>query len=155
MTRAIGFFILWVVLAGNEPADFAAGAVAVLAATWASLGLLPPGERRVRPAAFARYALHFVGQSIVAGADVAKRALDPALPLHRGFVLYPTVLPAGPARSLFASLMSLLPGTVPTRSQRGGALLIHCLDVEQPVAAQLTAEEALFAQAIGERRGDG
>ena len=32
---------------------------------------------------------------------------------------------------------------------------IHCLDIEQPVTAQLAAEEVLFATVIGKSRGDG
>jgi multicomponent Na+:H+ antiporter subunit E len=51
--------------------------------------------------------------------------------------------------------MSLLPGTVPTGADAAGRLLIHCLDVNQPVAAQLAAEEEHFARAIGSARGDG
>ena len=51
--------------------------------------------------------------------------------------------------------MSLLPGTVPTGRDRGDRLLIHCLDIEQPITAQLTAEEARFVQVIGRRPGDG
>jgi multicomponent Na+:H+ antiporter subunit E len=49
--------------------------------------------------------------------------------------------------------MSLLPGTVPTGSAEGG-LLIHCLDVGQPVAAQLAEEEALFARVVEDLQGD-
>jgi multicomponent Na+:H+ antiporter subunit E len=52
-------------------------------------------------------------------------------------------------------LMSLLPGTVPSGSDERGRVLIHCLDVEQPVAAQLAAEEALFVRAIGEASSHG
>jgi len=153
--RAAGFFILWMVLTGGNPADLVAGAVAAMAATWASLRLLPPGTSSVRPAALARLALRFLHQSVVAGVDVARRALDPRLPLHPGFVVYPVGLPRGPARNMFTTLMSLLPGTVPTGSDEKGGLLIHCLDVEQPVAAQLAAEEGLFARVIGEGRSGG
>jgi multicomponent Na+:H+ antiporter subunit E len=91
----------------------------------------------------------------VAGADVARRALDPRLPVYPGFVLYPVGLPRGVARNTFTSLMSLLPGTVPTRLDNTGALLIHCLDMTQPVAAQLADEEALFARVIGKARANG
>jgi len=56
---------------------------------------------------------------------------------------------------LFATLMSLLPGTVPTGSDERGGILIHCLDVEQPVVAQLAVEEALFVRAIGQVSSDG
>jgi multicomponent Na+:H+ antiporter subunit E len=99
--------------------------------------------------------LHFLRQSVVAGADVAWRALDPQLPLRPGFVLYPVALSPGPERNMFTTLMSLLPGTVPTGSDEKGGLLIHCLDVEQPVVAQLAVEEALFVRAVGGNRRDG
>jgi multicomponent Na+:H+ antiporter subunit E len=155
VVRAVGFFTLWMVLAGGGPADLIAGTVAALAATWASLRLMPPGTSRVRPAALGWLALRFLGQSVVAGADVARRALDPRLPLRPGLLAYPVGLPRGAARSSFTTLMSLLPGTVPTGQRGDEALLIHCLDVEQPVAAQLAAEETLFAQVTGEARSDG
>jgi multicomponent Na+:H+ antiporter subunit E len=147
--RAVGFFVLWMMLTGGNPSDLVAGAVATLAATWASLRLLPSGTGRVRPAVLAGLALRFLRQSVVAGADVARRAFDPQLPLRPGFVVYTVGLPPGPATNMFITLMSLLPGTVPTGTHTNGALLIHCLDVEQPIAAQLAAEEALFVRAIG------
>jgi multicomponent Na+:H+ antiporter subunit E len=56
---------------------------------------------------------------------------------------------------MFTTLMSLLPGTVPAGSDEKGGLLIHCLDVEQPVVAQLAVEEALFVRAVGWNRRDG
>jgi multicomponent Na+:H+ antiporter subunit E len=153
--RAVGFFVLWVVLTGGNPADLGAGAVAALAATWASASLLPPGTNRVQPVALIGLTLRFLRQSVVAGVDVAWRALDPRLPLHPGFVVYPVGLSRGPARNMFATLMSLLPGTVPTGSDEKGGLLIHCLDAAQPVSAQLAAEEAVFARVIGEARSGG
>ena len=155
VVRALGFLVLWVILTAGSRADLGAGAVAALAATWASLRLLPPDTSRVRPVALIRLALRFLRQSVVAGIDVARRALDPRLPLHLGFVVYPVGLPSGPARNMFTTLMSLLPGTVPAGPARTGGLLIHCLDVAQPVARQLAAEEARFARAIAEADGDG
>jgi multicomponent Na+:H+ antiporter subunit E len=56
---------------------------------------------------------------------------------------------------MFTALMSLLPGTVPTGSAERGDLLIHCLDVGQPVAAQLAEEEALFARVAEDSHRDG
>src|SRR5262245_5045723 len=103
--RAFEFAVLWLILPGGNPADLGAGAVATLAATWVSLRLLPPGMSRVRPTALARFALRFLHQSVVAGVDVARRALDPGLPLHPGFVVYPVGLPPGPARNTLTALM--------------------------------------------------
>jgi multicomponent Na+:H+ antiporter subunit E len=42
-----------------------------------------------------------------------------------------------------------MPGTLPTGVDEQGALLVHCLDTSQPVAANLTAEELLFMRAVG------
>jgi multicomponent Na+:H+ antiporter subunit E len=149
LARAVGFFALWVVLSGGGSIDFLPGIIAALAAAWASLRLLPAGTGRPDPLAFGKFALRFLGQSVLAGADVARRAFDPALPLDPGFVAYATGLPPGPARNLFTALMSLLPGTVPLAVDASGALAIHCLDRTQPVPAQLAAEEALLVQVIG------
>lgn len=152
--RAVGFFALWAVLSGGV-ADLLPGIVTALAVAWISLRLLPAGRNRTAPLALLKFALRFLGQSVLAGADVARRALDPALPLQPGFVSYPVGLPPGAARNLFTSLMSLLPGTVPVGIDGGGALVIHCLDTGQEVAVQLAAEEALFARLIGAARSDG
>src|SRR5258708_7145340 len=86
--------------------------------------------------------------AVVAGAAAARRACDAKVLLRPGFVVCTVGLPPGAARNMFITLMSLLPGTVPAGTHANGALLIHCLDVEQPVVAQLAAEEALFVRAI-------
>jgi multicomponent Na+:H+ antiporter subunit E len=155
VVRALGFLVVWIILTGGNPADLGAGAVAALAATWASLRLLPPSTSRMQLSALARLVFRFLHQSVIAGADVARRALDPRLPLTPDFVVYPVGLPPGPARSMFTTLMSLLPGTVPTGADARSQLLIHCLDSEQPVIAQLAAEEAMFARVSAEAPSDG
>ena len=149
ISRATGFFGFWLVLTGADAGDLVAGLVATVAATWASLRLMPAQQWGLRPIKLAEFALHFLRQSIVAGIDVALRALDPRLPLRPGFVVYPARLPPGMKLDTFCAIMSLLPGTLPCGPAEGDGLTIHCLDVTQPVAEQLAAEEALFMQALG------
>ena len=96
----------------------------------------------------AALALRFVRQSVVSGTEVARRVLNPKLPLRPGFVV-PLHLSPGGARSAFCVLSSLLPGTLPTGTGDNGALLVHCLDVDQPIAANLAAEESVFIRALG------
>lgn len=153
--RAVGFLGVWVVLSGYALVDLLPGVIAALAATWVSLRLLPSRRNRMQPLALTKVALRFLRQSVFAGADVARRALDPKLPLDPGFITYSTGLPPGTARNAFTALMSLLPGTVPVGSDQSGALVIHCLDIRQPVAAQLAAEEALLVRVIGGAPGNG
>jgi len=149
ISRAAGFFGFWLVLTGADADDLAAGLVAAVAATWASLRLMPAPQWSLRPIRLAGYALHFLHQSITAGIDVALQALDPRLPLWPGVVVYQARLPPGTKRDTFCAIMSLLPGTLPCGPAEGNGLIIHCLDVTQPVVEQLAAEEALCMQALG------
>ena len=146
LLRATAFLVLWLVLAGADPVDLVAGAAAIVAATWTSLRLLPPGSARVSPVALAHLALRLACVSVIAGADVDRRALDPRLPLRPGFVRYPVRFRPGPARNAFTTLTSLLPGAA---GEERGQILYHCLDIDQPVVSQLTAEEAALTRALG------
>lgn len=137
------------ILCGSSPRDLPVGAFAAFVATWTSLRLLPAGEWRLRPIALGRLVLRFLCQSIAAGIDVAWRALDPRLPLRPGFVTYSTHLPPGSARNMFTALTSLLPGTVPAGTD-DGHLVYHCLDLGQPVASQLAAEETALLRAVAD-----
>jgi multicomponent Na+:H+ antiporter subunit E len=155
LARFLGLAALWIVLIRSvQPADLAVGALTAAAATWVSLRLLPPDAGRVKFVALALRGPRFLWQSVVAGIDVARRALAPAMPLKTGFVAYRTGLPRGAARNAFATITSLLPGTVPAEDDASG-VLYHCLDTAQPVAEQLATEEREYAQAFepGKRRG--
>jgi multicomponent Na+:H+ antiporter subunit E len=153
LCRGTGFLLLWVALIGTSASDLIAGVLAAAAATWASLALLPPGPHRVRLMAVLLLIPRFLWKSVVAGWDVARRALDPRLPLRTGFVAYPARFRSPLARNAFASYTSLLPGTLPVEDD-GETLLYHCLDIEQPVAAELASEETVLAQAVGGDHAD-
>ena len=149
MGRAILFLAFWFMIAGHDPADLPIGLFAAALATWTSLRLLPPVKVKLRLPALATFTLHFMRQSMSAGVEVAWRAFSPRLPLDPGFVVYPCRLRSTGARSAFCAVSSLLPGTLPAGADENGVLLVHCLDVGQPVTANLAAEEALFSRAIG------
>ncbi len=147
--RTLAFFVFWLVIAEARLTDMPVGVVAAGLATWTSLRLLPPGRSRLSPRALAMIAVRFPWQSAVAGIDVARRAFDPRLPLRPGLVTCELGLSPGPACNAYCTLMSLLPGTVPIDIDESGALIVHCLDVDQPVATALAAEARLFALAMG------
>jgi len=154
LVRVAGFLAVWIVVAGTKPADLFVGLLAAVIVAWVSLRLLPPATIRLRPAGLAKLLLRFLYQSIVAGVDVAWRALDPRLPLRPGYVVYRPRLPPGTMRNTFCTMTSLLPGTLPCGLDDGGGLIVHCLDETQPVTEQLAAEEALLTSALG-GNGDG
>lgn len=153
--RGTAYFLLWMVMAGGDLGDVLPGIATAVLAAWASLVLMPPdpGTARVRPMALARIFARFIWGSIVAGIDVARRAFSPSMPLKLGYVSYPVGLPPSAARNLFMAVTSLMPGTLPTGSDESGALVYHCLDVDQPVIEQLEREEALLVAALGGAMG--
>jgi multicomponent Na+:H+ antiporter subunit E len=144
--RAAGFFAFWLIIAGTDLADVPAGLFATGLAVWASLLRRPPSSEQLSAIKLARFVLHFLRQAISAGIDVALRALSPQLRIQPGFILYRPHLPPGVKRDAFCTETSLLPGTLPAGTTDNGSLLVHCLDVSQPVSDQLAAEEALFMQ---------
>jgi hypothetical protein len=77
---------------------------------WASC---PRAGWRLSGAATGKVVLRFLCQSVVASTDVARRVLDPRLPLRQGFVTYPVQLAPGAIWNTFCTLSSFLPGRFP------------------------------------------
>ncbi len=153
LVRGILFLVFWVALIGFSLSALAVGAVAAAGATWVSLHLLPPGPQRVRLGALAALLPRFLWQSLLAGWDVARRAFDPHLPLRPGFVAFRSAHAPGHLRNTFATISSLMPGTLPC-GENGDEIIFHCLDVGQPVLEQLAAEEKVLARVLDEAPGD-
>ena len=149
VSRGVLFFAFWLAISGWNPADLPVGLAAAAGATWASLALLPPEGARIRLGALATLAVSFLRGSVVSGFDVARRALRPELDLRPGFVTAPLRLPPGNARNAFSALASLMPGTLPVGMDEH-SLLIHGLDVAQPIAQDVSREETLFMRALGD-----
>jgi multicomponent Na+:H+ antiporter subunit E len=153
--RAALLFGVWLVVDQSaKPGNLLVGVLAAAAATWASLKLLPPARGRVRLGGLLLLLPRFLWQSLVAGFDVARRALAPRLDLQPGFVEYRTMLPPGSARSAFELISSLMPGTVPS-DEGPRHIEYHGLDTRQPVAEQLAAEERAYAPVLQGEQRDG
>jgi multicomponent Na+:H+ antiporter subunit E len=146
--RGASFFLLWMLLMQSmKPADLAVGVLASVGATWVSLRLLPPSSGCLRFGKLLALLPHFACESVLAGVDVARRALSPRMSLSPGFVTCPLTFPPGFARNTFATITSNLPGSVATGDAEG-ELVYHCLDVTAPVVEQLWKEERLLAKAL-------
>jgi multicomponent Na+:H+ antiporter subunit E len=151
LLRFLSYLAVWLVMVGTGFADILPGLAAAGLATWCSLVLLPPlrGPGGVRPLLLVRLLLWFVWVSVLAGLDIARRAFSPSLPLSTGWLVYSSRLPRDVPLNLFMSMASLMPGTLCTGTDDSGDLIVHCLDVGQPVASQLADEEARLAAALG------
>jgi multicomponent Na+:H+ antiporter subunit E len=151
----VAALLLWLVLLPSAAiGDLLLGTGTAVAAAWTSARLAARDAARLRLPALFAYAPHFLWQSVRAAFDVALRAFSPDMRLHPGHVDHATALPRGLARNTFATITSLMPGSVPF-ADRAHALTYHCLDTTQPVAAQLAAEEAALGDALGGGGRDG
>jgi len=146
--RGAAFFLLWMLLMQSvQPADLAVGLLACLGATWVSLRLLPPASGGLRFGKLLSLLPHFLWESMLGGVYVARRAFHPRMPLSPGFVTCPSSFPPGFARNTFATIASLLPGSVSV-GEAEGVLFYHCIDDASPMVERLWKEERLLARAL-------
>lgn len=149
-------FLLLLFWSALTAGDFAAvwfGLPLTLAGAAIALKLLPARARLWSPAGLLRFVPWFVRESVLGGADVARRALHPRLPLAPSFLAYTTALPEGPARTFLAGLISLLPGTL-SAEWRGAELRVHVLDEALAVEDRLRLLERRVADLFGLETND-
>jgi multicomponent Na+:H+ antiporter subunit E len=153
--RGAAFMLLWLLLLPSaKTGDLVLGLLAAATATFASLRLMPPTCGCLNFGQLLLLLPHLLWESVRAGVDVTWRVFHPRLPLHTGYVTCPLGFPPGFARNTFATITSLLPGTV-SAAETDAALVYHCLDDTAPVVEQLWQEERLLARALvaGRRHG--
>lgn len=155
ITLAIVLTLLWVALSGAR--DWAFGVAAIAAALIVSQALAPLPAMHISPAGLVRFVAFFIHGSMLGGADVARRALSPRMPLEVHAHWHAFAVPPGPPRAVLIGVISLLPGTLSVRLQ-GSALLVHSIagdsgatirEVEQRVAGLFGLESRVHERGSG------
>ena len=156
---AVLLVVLWLALTGLN--DWLFGLVAVVLAMMASVWLAPMQFTRFSLPGLVRFLPFFLHQSVAGGLDIARRALDPALPIDLYDAYYTLRLPPGQARTVFVGTVSLLPGTL-SRDLQGDRLRVHSIagDPSTDLAILEARIADLFGlpqpdQAADHSRGDG
>ncbi|HUG76772.1 MAG TPA: Na+/H+ antiporter subunit E [Burkholderiales bacterium] len=148
--RIAVFAALWWALAEGRAEAWLVGAPVIAAAVGASLVLQGKAPWRLRPLAALRSLAWFARRSLVAGVDVALRALRPHPGLAPGFVTVRPRLADPAARVLLADALSLVPGTLSVELREDG-LELHVLDRAAPTEREVRELEAHIAAALGLR----
>lgn len=148
LSRSFLFALLWWVLAEGRHDGWPLGAVAVFAATWASLKLLPARDRHIHIAGLLHFLHFFLWHSIRGGWQVARMALRGRTALQPGLIELCVTLPAGAPRILLVNTLSLMPGTLGV-DLSGTALQLHVLDERMPIVAETLALQAVIGRLFG------
>jgi multicomponent Na+:H+ antiporter subunit E len=138
---------LWLVLTSGDAGGWFVGAPACVAAALISARLLPPARTGLSIGGLLSLLLDFARGSVAGGFDVARRALDPRLPVRPGWIRHPLHLPPGAPRMVLGDILSLMPGTL-AAGEASRELLVHCLDSGQPVARDIELRERLLQRAL-------
>lgn len=146
--RALAFAALWWILAEGRSDGWLLGGGAVVAATWTSITLAPPGELRLRLPGLFGFLRFFLWNSLRGGIQVAAMALRGRTALRPGIIELRVTLPPGGARILLVNVLGLMPGTLGVDLDDAN-LRLHVLDDSQPVVAEARALEATIAALFG------
>ena len=128
-------FALWLLLTGSgDPGELAVGAVAsIVVALLVQGGVrsLVGSDRPLpkRAAYFLAYIPYLFRSIVLANIDVARRVVNPGLPIRPGIVRVRTGLKSPLGRLILTSSITLTPGTL-TVDIDGEDLYIHWIDVE-------------------------
>ncbi len=146
--RALLLALLWWILTEGRHDGWLLGAVAVFAATWTSIALLPPGKRHIRFAGLLGFLRFFLWNSIRGGIQVAGMALRGRAALQPGMLELTVTLPPGGPSMLLVNVLGLMPGTTGVE-MRDATLRLHVLDERLPIVAEVRALEAAIVRLFG------
>ncbi|HEY6612200.1 MAG TPA: Na+/H+ antiporter subunit E [Pseudomonas sp.] len=146
--RSLLFALLWWVLVAGRADSWGLGVLAVLAALWASLRLLPPGSRRISLAGLLGYLAFFIWNSVRGGAQVSWMALRGRQTLQPAILEWTLGLPPGAPSVLLLNTLGLMPGTLGVELT-DDRLRIHVVDERLPILAEVKVLEAHIARMFG------
>jgi len=84
---------------------------------------------RFSPIVYLQYLVIFIKNLILSNIDVAKRVIDPKLPINPGIVEIKTNLKEDYKKLILANSITLTPGTI-TMDVQGDSMFIHWIDVK-------------------------
>ncbi|WP_235906683.1 Na+/H+ antiporter subunit E [Pseudomonas saliphila] len=140
------YVALWGLLAGGK--GWYIGIPCALAAAMLACWLGNP-VWTFRPRAVPGFLLFFLRALVAGGWDVARRAVQPRMPLDPAWVSYPLTARDPRSRLLLAAAVSLLPGTL-AGAIEADHLALHVLDHTQPWLESVARLEQQLMHVLGE-----
>ncbi|MBY0333419.1 MAG: Na+/H+ antiporter subunit E [Acetobacteraceae bacterium] len=140
LNRSVIFALLWVTLTGGSADALIYGGLAVAAATLLSLRLYPADQPGIVLWRVAGFLPRFLADAFMGGLDVARRALDPRLPIAPGWVRAQLTNRNEAAGVLLGGVVSILPGSL-AAGPGDAEMDVHLLNVTRYAADGMQADE--------------
>lgn len=134
--RFFALLALWLILAGPVVQVVWFGVPAAALAAALSLRLHPPSRPSLHPLGALAALPRLLVLGVIAGFDIALRALSPRLPVAPGWVRLPLRRRDGPYQVFLGGIISVLPGTLsagPGRDEQR----VHLLNAEASALDEL------------------
>lgn len=132
---ALVLTITWVLLSGHfDPLLIAFGIISIALVTWLSARLSTLAHRGqplfFRPIGLLRYWGWLFVQIFVSNIDVARRTLDPSLPIRPALKKVGAVPETEVGAAIYANSITLTPGTTAIGFTPAGEVLVHALHAD-------------------------
>ena len=144
--RGLLFIVIWWLLTDGTASSWWIALPAVIMALVVSTMLVSP--MTIHWLGLFRFVLFFLRFSLLGGIDVARRAIQPKIPIDPDFVEYRMQLPVGLLQVLMANTVSLLPGTLIAGLEES-VMKVHVLDRSKDVSTELEMIEERIARIAG------
>lgn len=159
LTRAIALFValllFWQMLSARlDPLFIFLGVCSALLSTWFGLQVLDsvldttPTAPRIRILPMAWFLIWLLGQIPPAGIAIARVVVDPRRPPQPGVVHFTTALRSPAARTLLATAITLVPGTI-TINVDGGRFTVHAFTPDTTADLANARMQNMIARAFG------
>lgn len=152
--RVLAFLALWSVLTGTTTEGLWFGVPAAAVSAALSLYLHPPSRAALRPLPTLVTVPRLLARGVVAGLDIARRALDPHLPVAPGWVRLDPARRDPPFQVFLGGVISILPGTLAAGPAPEG-MEVHLLDTGTFDAEDLASEERRARRSVAEPADEG
>ncbi len=129
----LGLMLIWVLLTSWDIQEIYAGLIVSALIVLLSLGMEPVlGDVKLTPKALVfglLYIFVFLKELLVSNLDVARRVVNPKLPIKPGIVKVKTTLHSNIGKTILANSITLTPGTL-TVDIKDEYLYIHWIEIK-------------------------
>ncbi|HEY0635923.1 MAG TPA: Na+/H+ antiporter subunit E [Gammaproteobacteria bacterium] len=146
--RALLFTLFWWVVAEGRMNSWGLGVVAVTAALWTSLRLLPPATLPISLPGLLTFLGYFLWNSASGGMQVSWLALRGRRALRPALLQFELGLPPGAPRFVLLYALGLMPGTLGVELA-GETLRFHVVDERAVTLGKLEELQAHIARMFG------